>query len=98
MTAHPRRRFWLKFAAGLLFAVVAYVGAYALSVKPIPSWPGGPISPGDYLLPNYTGDYVLTGEDWWIERLFSPVHFIDRRLRPNLWHVPTSEPKRWEPQ
>ena len=95
MTTRPRRRFWLKLAAGLLFAVVAYGGAYAAVVKPRTIWPGTPVAPGDFLFPSYGRDY--SPESRWIERFFAPAHFVDRRFRADVWHIPMPEPKRWYP-
>ena len=34
MITRPRRRFWLKLAAGMLFALVAYGGSYYAAVVP----------------------------------------------------------------
>ena len=76
MTSRPRRRFWLKLTAGLLFAVLAYGSAYLALVTPGMSWGGLPRAPA-YVVPGY-GTAPL-------EVVFAPAHWIDRRVRPSIW-------------
>ena len=89
MTTRPRRRFWLKLAAGLLFAVVAYGGAYAAMVQPagriVFGAPGGGKLPARLtIVPNYRWSAISPAVKW-AESFFRPVQWIDRRLRPRTW-------------
>ena len=88
MTARPRRRFWLKLAAGLLFALVAYGGAYAALVRPVTLLPlnfaiatsdavaGVPRVPR-YALPRWQARAAQT--------FFAAAHWADRKMRPEFW-------------
>ena len=79
-----RRRFWLKLAAGLLFAVVAYGGAYYATVQPgwmiISGVTWGPAWP-EYRLPVKPS----TETEDLARKFFAPIHWIDRKLRPEFW-------------
>lgn len=77
------RRFWLKVAAGLLFAVVAYGGAYvalvtALAPPSAGAWP----DPSAPRFPRYD---AFGKRERHARVFFTPAHWIDRRLRPGLW-------------
>ena len=83
VTARLRRRFWLKLAAGLLFAVVAYGGAYAVLVVPLAP-PSAGVWP-DPSAPRFA-HYDAFGRSEERARVFcAPAHWIDQRLRPNFW-------------
>ena len=81
MTSRPRRRFWLKIAAGLLFAVVAYFGAYYAMMEP--RYPAAgqrdPRHRHIFARPRYVVNDML------IRRFFVPAHLCDRVLRPDVW-------------
>ena len=90
MRNQSRHRFWLKLAAGLLFAAVAYGGGYAVLVRPhypmasfIDPKTGSGGGPG-------VSRYTIGGE--FARALFGPAHRIDRRLRPGVWQT-VVEPK-----
>ena len=94
-TACTRRRFWLKFAASLLFALVAYGAAYFALVKPL-EVAGYTTTVNDAtgaryfytelptvkVLPGYTRSTMATR---WLHRVFLPAHWLDRRLRVHVW-------------
>ena len=88
MTARSRRRFWLKLSAGLLFAVVAYGGAYAVLVKPLRLKQmygmGVYVESGVSARPLYPHLFSSTagGE---LQPVFSLAHWIDRKIRPEFW-------------
>ena len=101
MTSRPRRRFWLKLAAGLLFAVVAYGGAYLACVKPLPTpllLGGSGWDPTYYVLPYYDPRIPLQVAG----PIFAPALWVDRTLFPERWddapfnggHTPPPRP-RW---
>ena len=76
----PRRRFWLKLSAGLLFAVVVYAGAYALLVS------------AAIVRSNKSGqaryDVPWTAGSWQYRVLHAATalaRWIDRKLRPEFW-------------
>ena len=103
MTDQPKRsrwkrRFWLKLAAGLLFAVVAYGGVYALTVRPsVLSWAGAPGLDGGHV--SLTPDYSLPIPRHVARAFFTPAHRIDRRLRPSRWTrtIPDPAQLNWGP-
>ena len=77
-----RCRLWLKLAAGLLFAVVAYGGAYLACMQrlrvPIvvdTCWPARELVRSE---PGYPRPIV--------RHFFGPAHWLDRRLRPDEWN------------
>ena len=76
------RRFWLKLAAGLLFAVVAYGGTYlaTMSTFDIISYHGAvPVEqPPPF---KKVAAYPHSAA----ELLFRPAHWIDRTIRPEFW-------------
>ena len=78
----PGTRVRPRLAAGLLYAVAMYGGAYVLAASPSPllasafrNWPFARRVRYDVLLVPAT----LVGA------FFSPAHWVDRRLRPELW-------------
>ena len=98
MTTRPRRRFWLKLAAGLLFAVVAYGGAYGASVWRVPAYKQLDLSKiqfGDMGIrqvgfdPRYAQRPVLNSV---VRILFVPAHWLDHQLRPRCWGLPDGLP------
>ena len=82
----PRRRFWLKLVAGLLFAVVAYGAAYAATVNSflvtLYRQTGEPFTmpaPG-YKVP---GGFIAQRH---LEKIFLPAHRVDVFLiRREYW-------------
>ena len=84
MTTRPRRRFWLKLAAGLLFAVLAYGGAYSVLVDRVTRtgfrYPAQPIL---WFKPQYRGPKWMS--DSVLPRFFALAHWVDRELRPHVW-------------
>ena len=83
-----RRRFWLKLAAALLFAVVAYGGAYAAMVKPagrLVFLTSRGSSARLTIVPNYRWSANSRSVKW-VESFFRPAHWLDRRLRPGVWN------------
>ena len=80
MTKRPRRGFWLKLAAGVLFAVVAYGGAYVALVEPYRMYLDVP-SFATYAV-DHTGAGTLQKA---LRRVFGPANWVDRRLRPRMW-------------
>ena len=96
-TKRQRRRFWLKLAAGLLFGVAAYGGAYLAMVRPgNRSWAWGTgLSWGLPATGNTARVAVYMRPAWfpgdavtWQERadcFFAPAHWIDRSVRPRFW-------------
>ena len=92
-----RRRFALKLAAGLLFAVMAYGGAYLLCVRtPTANDPGtgieGTIQNGEIMIwvtPVYPFAEGLSFE-WQVATLmfFDPANAIDCVIRRDLWKQP----------
>ena len=89
MTDQPkRRRFWLKLAAGLLFALVAYFGAYVATVgreravivrNGVAMHIVGAKDHPYYHVPLWRGAHAR------LIPFFAPAHWIDRRLRPQRW-------------
>ena len=84
MTPRPRRRFWLKLAAGLLFAVVAYGGAYLGTSRPlIGNWRESQV---DYVV--HSPHFVLPGDaisSDTLETFFWPAYCIDYWIRGEYW-------------
>ena len=78
MTNSPRRRFWLKLAAGLLFAVLAYGGAYAALLRPLPE------PCGNRITPTYVPSYAIPGP---LPTFFRPAHLVDSKIRPRYWDI-----------
>ena len=78
-----RRRFWLKVAAGLLFAPVAYFGTYLTLRTPVQApWTGRTMD-GEPLkimlrVPQYPGGAV-------IREFFRPAYWVDQKIRPEYW-------------
>ena len=84
MTARPRRRFWLKLAAGLLFAVVAYGGAYSAMVVAARGSVFGWSATLPPAVPVYLHLFTLYGDE--LRPFFAPAHWVDRTLlRPEFW-------------
>lgn len=86
-----RRQFWLKLAAGLLFAVGAYGGAYRACVHRQSVWWNDPAIP-DSLAYEIAVEPVYADGRWAgaSTAFFWPAHWADRQIRPHLW-----EPIRW---
>lgn len=112
MSETPRRRFWLKLSAALLFALIAYGGAYLVAVRapPTPVLPLTTIRAGfhfdahslhGYHTFHFHARYKLPGTPVIANSFFAPAHWIDRRLRPHVWtwviEDPNHEPAFVEP-
>jgi hypothetical protein len=80
----PSAGFWLTVAlVAVLVPTCAYVTAYFCMVTPRKPGGAGGIGPwpkwADYTGPNGDRD-----QDFW-ENVFAPVHWVDTRLRPDVW-------------
>jgi hypothetical protein len=81
-------------AVGLVAAAIAYLAAYGYSVEPSPFiFYSGPHIRGAivdvpvrYGRPGFPlTDIAFSGhQDFW-KRLFGPIHWADRKLRPTVW-------------
>ena len=89
-----RRCFWLKLAAGLLFAVVAYGGIYGCIVRcKLIGTVTGEVN-GMLRCERYPAYPVIRGvPEKWIGRLFAPAHWADRWLRSGRWISYTEPPR-----
>ena len=79
-----RKRSWcLKLTTGLLFAVVAYGGAYATLVVPRRYvYPDNHLPPQPwYWYPRPLSNNLGTE----LQPSFAPAHWLDRKLRPEVW-------------
>lgn len=97
-----KRRFWLKLAAGLLFAIVAYGGAYSVLVKraqdlkyPALYFYCGRTDSDRWYPPLYGFESSFTrarrcGYTQHLGTVFAPAHWVDRKLRPETWGRPTA--------
>lgn len=82
-----RRERWAKWTAvGLVVVLIptcGYVTAYFCMVTP--QKPGAAGGSGPWpKWPDYTGPIGDRDQDFW-ENVFAPVHWIDTRLRPDVW-------------
>ena len=91
MTAPRKTGFVLPVAVTLTVLLGLYVGAYYAMVSPIeyvPShlhavyWPRKQTDDGRYE-PNLHSEI-----DDWFARLFTPLNWLDRRIRPHVWEPP----------
>lgn len=85
--ARRRGRFWLKLVAAMLFAVVAYGGAYAALVRPMRViWISTPIEvkSGVPAQPYYTHLFSRSSGTE-LRPFFALAHWFDRKLRPEVW-------------
>ena len=86
-----KRGWWMlvgMVCVSILLLPGGYVGAYYALVTPLP--PGWRIwNPvyGGGTEPFY-GPVSWTGFDAAVWRLFLPIHWVDRKLRPKLWDGP----------
>ena len=91
MTARkPKRRIWLKLAAGLLFAVVSYGAAYYAAVVPRGVfWIGNTAGAGREIVGSeIVAEYPVTASPIVNQRLgsfFLPANQVDRMLRAETW-------------
>jgi hypothetical protein len=60
--------------------LLAYVGTYYATVKPTPA---GVVSDGLIRIDSIVPQYRISNNGW--RRFFSPMHSIDRRIRPSVW-------------
>src|SRR5260221_11257918 len=89
----PRAVFKICVAAAIVaFMLAVYIGAYALMVTPDRVFQENPSDRNELIpidgcyAPTYLEDQTTTaGELELLEAVFSPVHEIDRRLRPSVW-------------
>lgn len=92
MTDHkkPDWKFWATVA--LVVVLVGYVGAYALMVGPglwSINFSGGRDMTGSItgeIPPYYSAGIHLPLNQQLFERLFAPIHWIDRRVRRDAWN------------
>jgi len=78
---------WPWLAAGLICIVIPYATSYFAMVQPSRPfiWSGlGPFP----VLPDYSGKEILgraaRNQEFW-EKVYLPIHWIDRRARPGIW-------------
>jgi hypothetical protein len=77
-------------AAIAALMLVLYVGAYALMVTPERVLQENPLDRDELIpidgvyAPIYLEDQTMVSDEL-LEAVFSPVHEIDRRLRPSVW-------------
>ena len=85
MKPPSRRRFWLKLAAGLLFAVVAYGGLYLGTVEygRATGWTSYPLL--TVTSTRVEPSYRLPLPARVSKAIFAPAHWIDRKCRPAAW-------------
>lgn len=71
---------WLTWAAIVVAGLALYVGAYYTTVD----WAWGGIG---RIFPHYRvpGMEYLPQVDSWLGMIFSPIHELDRHIRPNVW-------------
>ena len=74
----PGAAFWTT--VGIVAALVGYVLSYAYAVRPQPVMVNGQIE----TMPSYT-DALNTPKRRRLESFFTPIHWVDRRLRPRVW-------------
>jgi len=82
-----RKRSGVAFCATAVLAcllpVAAYFVAYAVFVQPAQG--GGIVSLNSALLPMVAW-YPRLGDSSAWETFFAPAHWVDRRIRPKVWH------------
>jgi hypothetical protein len=89
----PGVAFWATVV--VITALSAYVGGYGLTVRPCPfiNVHGTSAIPGPHLFlrsAEYGRELPFIGYIWMDEnlrQLFTPIQWIDRRLRPDTWYV-----------
>ena len=79
--------FVLPVAVTLAVLLGLYVGAYYTMVRPDDSYPR-PQGAKPFALPYYAAPGTMVTNrnypgDW--NRFFSPIHWLDRRIRPHVW-------------
>jgi hypothetical protein len=83
-----RRERWAKRTLAGMFSAGALVGAYAFVYTRMvrQSVPDDFIGPGKVaLVPEYD---EISGIDQSVcEKVFAPAHWVDRRVRPNIWLI-----------
>jgi hypothetical protein len=86
MTSSRKPGFVLPVAVTLAVLLGLYVGAYYAMVRPLGPVPfysiGDPNDPRWY---NETAPGIVHGPHLGWMRFFSPIHWLDRRLRPHVW-------------
>ena len=83
MTSPRKSGFVLPVAVTLAVLLGLYVGAYYAMVEPIPAQKYV-LSKGAYsAVPTFLATYSRW--DDWLTPLFSPAHWLDRRIRPHVW-------------
>lgn len=75
----------LVILVATMLLIGAYVGAYFGTVMPL--WLEDPVTPF-YTFPGQS--FVSLRFHRIAERFFAPVHWIDRRLRPEIWESETT--------
>jgi hypothetical protein len=84
----PGVAFWATVALAGLVGLGVYAATYAWMVQPdeIVFLNGG----GLHIVPDYTGEAFGNPGDrdqhFW-EKVFSPAHWIDKRIRPKTWTI-----------
>jgi len=85
MTETTDRKPVLVIVVGTLAALLAYVGTYLTTVDPMPvelEVGGGGSGSG---VPYVMDAYRLPIDPGMASSFFSPIHEIDRRVRPQIW-------------
>jgi hypothetical protein len=87
MTSPRKPGFVLPVAVTLSVLLGLYVGAYCWMVVPLPVGYG---LADDTMTPVYqTGwdalDDKLVDAPVWTTQVFTPIHWLDRRIRPHVW-------------
>ena len=88
MTNRMRRRLWVKLAAGLLFAVVAYGVMYAAAMTPRRVLINGVVEDdGVFSSCPYavTPQFSTPLPPRIASAFFALAHWADRRIRPHVW-------------
>lgn len=87
MTAPRNPSLILPVAVTLTVLLGLYVGGYYVMVRPrviAGRWRDGDRLRG--VIPQYTGKAMV--HEWidypWLGRFFSPIHWLDRRIRPHI--------------
>ena len=80
MTAPRKPGVVLPVAVTLTLRLGLYVGAYYATVRPrmVHTMFGNLLIPCHVLRPGGMWDL-------WSYRIFSPIHWLDRRIRPHIW-------------
>lgn len=87
----PSTGFWVAVIVGLIAPLVIYVGLYLWMVDVVVIAPLWVVSsgPSEYTEPRYkwgpSGSEVGHHRLWM--QVFSPVHALDRRMRPAKWAI-----------